>query len=433
MNRSINITQPNTMPHLTTMNWDYLDQLHSASNGTFTSYYNYDNERNRTRKVVVKGNIREERYYVNGHEIFRKYTNDVLDFERKTINISYDEKVFVRVEQKTGENPAVRYQYDNHLGSACLELYELGAIISYEEYHPFGTTSYRSGRSETEVSLKLYKYCGKEWDEETGLYYYGARYYAAWLGRFVSVDPLNEKYPELSAYQYASNRPIIAIDLDGLEALILNNDDNTITFTANIYFVTAGEGNVNPTDLKLRSDELLVNKLSEEQRTVNNMTIHFELNYITTDECGNSLTYEKAIEMATNSKITHTTSKGEIITIEGPETGVVVKADKLLDKKGEYIEKIINSEGNFNLIKLQSSLTNLMDQNKASLAFVHELGHFLGRKSPDKADHPGGFGGTNPGITSNEDKNIRLVPDDLVKMLQGAIYYGKFVIIKTEQ
>jgi hypothetical protein len=74
-----------------------------------------------------------------------------------------------------------------------------------------------------------------------------------------------------------------------------------------------------------------------------------------------------------------------------------------------------------------------MDQNKASLAFVHELGHFLGRKSPDKADHPGGFGGTNPGITSNEDKNIRLVPDDLVKMLQGAIYYGKFVIIKTEQ
>lgn len=51
------------------------------------------------------------------------------------------------------QNPAsvLRYQYDNHLGSACLELSDSGDIISYEEYHPFGTTSYRSGRSDIEV------------------------------------------------------------------------------------------------------------------------------------------------------------------------------------------------------------------------------------------------------------------------------------------
>ncbi len=154
----------------------------------------------------------------------------------------------------------VRYQYDNHLGSASLELDENADIISYEEYHlsvdeafgeviPFGTTSYRSGKSEAEVSLKRYKYVGKERDEETGLYYpeslglyeslyfrgcsknnenqrfsifrhYGARYYSSWLARFISVDPLNEKYPELSSYQYASNRPITGIDLDGLEYAI---------------------------------------------------------------------------------------------------------------------------------------------------------------------------------------------------------------------
>ncbi len=206
-----------TMPHLSNMSWDYLDQLHSASNGTFTSYYNYDAEGNRSRKVVVKGNIREERYYIGGYEIYRKYTNDVLDFERKTINISDDEKVFVRIEQKTGENPVIRYQYDNHLGSVCLELDDSGQIISYEEYHPFGTTSYRSGRTETEVSLKRYKYCGKERDEETGLYYYGMRYYAAWLCRFVSVDPLQFKYPYYTPYQYAGNKPVSYIDLDGGE------------------------------------------------------------------------------------------------------------------------------------------------------------------------------------------------------------------------
>jgi RHS repeat-associated protein len=206
-----------TMPHLTTMNWDYLDQLHSASNGTFTSYYNYDSEGNRTRKVVVKNNIIETRYYINGYELYRKEINGVVDFERKTINISDDEKVFVRIEQKTGENPVVRYQYDNHLGSACLELDNTGQIISYEEYHPFGTTSYRSGRSQTEVSLKRYKYCGKERDEETGLYYYGMRYYAAWICRFVSVDPLQFKYPYYTPYQYAGNKPITYIDLDGGE------------------------------------------------------------------------------------------------------------------------------------------------------------------------------------------------------------------------
>jgi RHS repeat-associated protein len=203
---------------LSNLSWDYLDQLISATNGTFTSYYNYDNAGSRTRKVVEKqGGIKEERYYINGYEIYRKYTNNTLDYERKTLNISDDEKVFVCVEQKTGENEVVRYQYDNHLGSACLELDVSGAIISYEEYHPFGTTSYRSGRNAIEVSLKRYKYCGKERDEETGLYYYGMRYYAAWLCRFVSVDPLQFKYPYYTPYQYAGNKPITFIDLDGAE------------------------------------------------------------------------------------------------------------------------------------------------------------------------------------------------------------------------
>ncbi len=63
------------------------------------------------------------------------------------------------------------------------------------------------------------KWGGREgWmDEETGLYYYGMRYYAAWLCRFVSVDPLQFEYPELTPFQYASNRCITGIDLDGAE------------------------------------------------------------------------------------------------------------------------------------------------------------------------------------------------------------------------
>jgi RHS repeat-associated protein len=157
----------------------------------------------------------ETRFYINGFELYRGEVNGAIDYERTTLNISDDEKVFVLIEQKTGEAEMVRYQYDNHLGSACLELDYTGRIISYEEYHPFGTTSYRSGRSEIEVSLKRYKYCGKERDEETGLYYYGMRYYAAWLCRFVSVDPLQFEYPYYTPYQYAGNKQITFIDLDG--------------------------------------------------------------------------------------------------------------------------------------------------------------------------------------------------------------------------
>ena len=238
-----------SMPHLSSMGYDYLDQLHTATNGTFTSYYNYDAEGNRTRKVVEKGNITETRYYINGYEVYKKEINNTLDFERKTLNISDDEKVFVRVEQKTGENEIIRYQYDNHLGSACLELDTAGQIISYEEYLPFGTTSYRSGRTETEVSLKRYKYNGKERDEETGLYMYGMRYYAAWICRFINVDPLQFEYPYYTPYQYAGNKPITFIDLDGAEEVKLN-DDGTLQLDATFYVTPEIEKCVNILDLQ---------------------------------------------------------------------------------------------------------------------------------------------------------------------------------------
>jgi RHS repeat-associated protein len=180
-----------TMPHLQNLIWDFKDELKEVilnASGD-KAYYVYDSTGNRARKVVVKGNIVEERYYLGNYEVFRKTTNGTLDVERETVFVSDDKKKIAQIDDD-GTTETIRYQYDNHLGSTSLELDENGAVISYEEYHPFGTTSYRSGRSETEVSLKRYKYVGKERDEETGLYYYGARYYASWIARFISTDPM---------------------------------------------------------------------------------------------------------------------------------------------------------------------------------------------------------------------------------------------------
>ena len=91
----------------------------------------------------------------------------------------------------TDKAPAqlVRYQHGNHLGSAVLELDDQSSIISYEEYFPFGSTSYQAVASQTDLP-KRYRYTGKERDEENDLYYHGARYYAPWLGRWTSCDPL---------------------------------------------------------------------------------------------------------------------------------------------------------------------------------------------------------------------------------------------------
>jgi uncharacterized protein (TIGR02594 family) len=182
--------------------------------------------------VEKQGGIKEECYYIGNYEIY-KIIGSLDNHERNTVKLTDDTKVFALLEKRTGENAVIRYQYDNHLGSACLELDANANIISYEEYHPFGTTSYRAGRSQTEVSLKRYKYCGKERDEETGLYYYGARYYASWLCRFVSVDPLQHEYPHYTPYQYAGNKPITYIDLDGQEPAKVDDDppknrDNTL-------------------------------------------------------------------------------------------------------------------------------------------------------------------------------------------------------------
>src|SRR5205085_1334477 len=104
-----------------------------------------------------------------------------------------DKQRIALVETRTqGNDPApqqvIRFQFGNHLGSAMLELDDQAQIISYEEYTPYGSTSYQAVRNQTETP-KRYRYTGKERDDESGLYYHGARYYAPWLGRWTAADP----------------------------------------------------------------------------------------------------------------------------------------------------------------------------------------------------------------------------------------------------
>jgi RHS repeat-associated protein len=83
-----------------------------------------------------------------------------------------------------------------------------------------------------------YKFNGKEFDEETGLYYYGARYMNPVASIWYGVDPLTEKYTNVSAYTYCLSNPVKMVDPDGRDAKVtINKDKKTITIEANIILV----------------------------------------------------------------------------------------------------------------------------------------------------------------------------------------------------
>jgi insecticidal toxin complex protein TccC len=79
-------------------------------------------------------------------------------------------------------NDQLRGSLDNQIGSSVLELDQNANVLTQEEYYPFGGTAVWSGKNASETKYKFVRYSGKERDA-TGLYYYGFRYYAPWLGR----------------------------------------------------------------------------------------------------------------------------------------------------------------------------------------------------------------------------------------------------------
>jgi RHS repeat-associated protein len=212
------------MAHLRLMRWDFKDQLSASAqqvvnNGTpETTYYVYDAAGERARKVTETqaGAIKNERRYLSGYEIYREYSGDNVKLERETLHVMDNTQRIALVETRVGDEARIRYQLGNHLGSASVELDQNGALIAYEEYHPYGTTAFQAGRSAAEVSLKRYHYTGKERDEETGFSYHGARYYAPWLGRWASVDPVMS-IRDANRYSYSLCNPVSFYDPDGRE------------------------------------------------------------------------------------------------------------------------------------------------------------------------------------------------------------------------
>jgi RHS repeat-associated protein len=191
------------LAHLPQIDWNDRNQLvaaqlNIAAANPDRARYQYDAVGQRVRKTITRGSRVEERIYLGGFALFlvRNISGVVERWE--TLHLADGEKRIALVETRTAATNAgqvleklTRFQFSNHLGSAVLETDDSATarLISYEEYTPYGETAYIAGQHLSEVRRKRYRYTGKERDNESGLYYHGARYLAPWMGRWVSCDP----------------------------------------------------------------------------------------------------------------------------------------------------------------------------------------------------------------------------------------------------
>ncbi|UXU86130.1 RHS repeat-associated core domain-containing protein [Burkholderia sp. S-53] len=117
----------------------------------------------------------------------------------------------------TIENDQLRVSLDDQIGSSMLELDAQADLLTWEEYYPYGGTAVWSARSDTEAKYKYVRYSGQERDA-TGLYYYGFRYYAPWLARWLNPDPAGP-VDGLNLFCMVKNNPITQRDALGMGLL----------------------------------------------------------------------------------------------------------------------------------------------------------------------------------------------------------------------
>jgi len=211
------------------MTWDARNQLCEVTavkreDGPDDSeLYRYDGEGQRVRKVRVSQargrTLTAEVRYLPGLEVHR---NEATGEVRHVLTIEAGRSSVRLLHWESGkpdgiENDQLRYSLSDHLGSSTLELDQDAKLISHEGYYPFGGTAWWAARSTVEANYKTVRYSGKERDA-TGLYYYGFRYYAPWLQRWVNPDPAGD-VDGLNRYRMVTNNPLNYRDEQGLTSV----------------------------------------------------------------------------------------------------------------------------------------------------------------------------------------------------------------------
>lgn len=206
------------------------DGVRRANGATDYEFYQYDSSGQRCSKLssriadgITQARRRETVTYISGMRLCE------YDYDGKSQGSHYSlsfplagHSAVVCLSEREPEKKdtplsLMRYNCLDAQGSVALELSAEGDIITQEEYYPFGGTSLFSSRSESEADYKYHRYSNKERDNLTGLYDYGFRYYAPWLCRWISPDPLGIA-DGMNAYCMVHNNPVTYRDSAGLMA-----------------------------------------------------------------------------------------------------------------------------------------------------------------------------------------------------------------------
>jgi RHS repeat-associated protein len=166
-----------------------------------SSHYRYSTAGQRLVKMLPGG---ARQYYLD---------HVVIDQNSRPLRYSLDEghaELLVN-------NQVVKYiENKDWLGTIRMVRDYSGGIVGYRDHYPYGLSM--AGRSlVSSPEVNRYQFTGHESDGETTLDYHGARYYSRVLGRYMSVDPMAEKYPSWSSYNYTVGNPMRFVDQNGME------------------------------------------------------------------------------------------------------------------------------------------------------------------------------------------------------------------------
>ncbi|SPB18557.1 FG-GAP/YD repeat-containing protein [Caballeronia novacaledonica] len=202
--------------------WDHADRIRifcvqmAGSEPSVHAHYLYDAGGQRVKKLVRKqGGQVEVTVYIDGVFEHQRIVRGGNVEQNNTLHVMENQSriALVRIGNPfAGDTtPAVKYQVSDHLGSSNLVIDDSGKLVNREEFTPYGETSFGN------FVRKQYRFAGKERDEVSGLYYYGARYYMPWIGRWMSCDPAGT-VDGLNLYNYVRCNPLRLVDRAGTQS-----------------------------------------------------------------------------------------------------------------------------------------------------------------------------------------------------------------------
>ena len=191
--------------------------LNFNQNGEYTKHYYNGSERIASRLGNTALSISMEmtdRLQERVGKLETRFQDDIRELVYTNVQVETP-PVSVSSLQSTGTATDIFYYHTNHLGSTAFVTDQNRTVTQGFLYAPFGeiTTEYNANFGNN--VLPKYAFNAKELDEETGMYYYEARYYKPPV--FTSRDPMFEKYFWMTPYAYCANNPVKYVDPDGRE------------------------------------------------------------------------------------------------------------------------------------------------------------------------------------------------------------------------